>query len=89
MNIYVCVCVRLGHFAMQKKLTENYKSTIIKKFFKHLKECDRCTVAHLSLGFVRKETVFSNVFLKVSNGDKNASCSIPGLAPWVKDPASP
>ena len=27
----VCVCERLGHFAVQQKLTEYYKLTIIEK----------------------------------------------------------
>ena len=36
-RMYVCVCVcerereRLDHFALQQKLTEHYKSTIIEK----------------------------------------------------------
>ena len=31
----MCIFALLGHFVIQQKLTENCKSTIIKKFFKH------------------------------------------------------
>ena len=30
-NVHMCIYVQLGHFAVQQKLTEHYKSTIIKK----------------------------------------------------------